>query len=235
MSDSTFNTDETALFRKSWTLYDAITEKNYMFHREIYALVTRLLAQRHTGGGYTVLDLGCGNARFLAPCLKQVPPARYDGVDLSAAALEEAREHLQGVAGLTLHHMDMLQAVTEADAAFDIIFSGFAVHHLDYEAKQRLLQACAAKLAPGGVFVMVDIVREDGQTREQYLDGYLQTMRTHWTAVQPDHLDEACAHVSTFDFPETLTDLRRMATAAGLTKTEVVERHAQHHVLMFSH
>ncbi|WP_395745341.1 hypothetical protein [Prosthecobacter sp.] len=35
--------DNTALFRKAWTLYDAISEKNYMFHREIYAHVTGLL------------------------------------------------------------------------------------------------------------------------------------------------------------------------------------------------
>ena len=28
--------DTTAIFRRSWGLYDFITERNYMFHREIY-------------------------------------------------------------------------------------------------------------------------------------------------------------------------------------------------------
>ena len=37
-----------------------------------------------------LLDLGCGNARYLAPCLKRFPPTIYEGVDLSEAALAEA-------------------------------------------------------------------------------------------------------------------------------------------------
>lgn len=234
MNPSTAHEDETALFRKSWTLYDAITEKNYMFHREIYALIASLLSQRHAGGPYSLLDLGCGNARFLAPCLKETPPVRYDGVDLSASALEEAREHLAGVPNVTLHHQDMLQAAAEVSGLFDVIFTGFAVHHLDAEAKQRLFHTCAARLAPGGIFIMVDVVRADGQTREHYLDDYLGTMRDHWTAVQPDHLDEACAHVAAFDFPETLEDLTRMAGEAGLHQTQLMDCHAQHHVVLFS-
>jgi hypothetical protein len=59
-------------------------------------------------------------------------------------------------------------------------------------------------------------------------------MRTQWTAVRPDHLEEACAHVAAYDFPETLTDLKRMAAEAALTNVRVVDRFAQHHVLVFS-
>jgi len=227
-------TDETTLFRQSWTLYDSISEMNYMFHREIYAHITALLSQRHAGGPYSLLDLGCGNTRFIAPCLRMAMPSRYAGVDLSEAALKEAREYLSGLGNVALHHQDMLQAVQAADASFDVIFSGFAVHHLDAEGKRQLFHACAAKLAPGGHFILVDVVREEGQTREQYLEGYLNFMRTQWTAVRPDHLEEACAHVAAYDFPETFSDLKRMAAEASLTDARVVDRFAQHHVLVFS-
>ncbi len=226
--------DNTALFRKSWTLYDAISEKNYMFHREIYALVSGLLQQRHAQGPYHLLDLGCGNVRFLAPCLQLAPPASYDGVDLSPSALDEARTYLKGIANTGLHHKDMLQAVENADTAFDIIFSGFAMHHLDAAGKQRLFTACAEHLAPGGQFILVDVVREDGQTREQYLDGYLNFMRTQWTEVQPEHLDEACSHVSSYDFPETLADLTQMAKQAGLSEPQIIGQHQQHYILRFT-
>lgn len=225
--------DHTALFRKAWTLYDTISEKNYMFHREIYAHVAKLLKQRHAQGPYHLLDLGCGNARFLAPCLKTSPPASYDGVDLSVTALDEARTYLQGVSNTALHHQDMLQAIEDIDSAFDIIFTGFAVHHLDVTAKQRLFHACAQRLAPGGQLIMVDVVREDCQTREQYLDSYLHFMRTQWAEVIPAHLDEACAHVAAYDFPETLADLTRMAKQAALTETQLISRYAQHHILVF--
>jgi SAM-dependent methyltransferase len=226
--------DNTALFRKAWTLYDAISEKNYMFHLEIYAQVADLLKQRRTQGHYHLLDLGCGNARFLAPCLQSALPETYDGVDLSASALDEAREYLKGIPNTALHHKDMLQAVEDTDSAFDVIFTGFAVHHLDSAAKQRLFHACAQRLAPGGQFIMVDVVREDGQTREQYLDGYLNFMRTQWTEVLPEHLDEACAHVAAYDFPETLADLTLMARQAGLSQTQVIGRHHQHYILRFT-
>lgn len=224
----------TALFRQSWTLYDTISERNYMFHRELYAQVAGLLRQRHDQGGYTLLDLGCGNARFLAPCLKAAPPAVYNGVDLSASALDEARDYLSGQTNVSLHQQDMLQAVEAVDAAFDVIFTGFAVHHLDPAAKQHLFHACAAKLVPGGQFIMVDVVRAEDQTRDQYLDAYLANMRAQWTAVPPDQLEEACAHVAAYDFPETLADLTRMAEAAAFTQTRLVQQHARHHLLVFS-
>lgn len=227
-------TDETTLFRQSWTLYDSLAERNYMFHREIYAHVTALLSQRRAGGPYSLLDLGCGNTRFIAPCLKSAMPSRYAGVDLSEAALKEAREYLSGLDHVALDHQDMLQAVQAAEVSFDVIFSGYAVHHLDAKGKQELFHACAAKLTPGGQFILVDVVREEGQTREEYLEGYLDFMRTQWTAVRPDHLEEACGHVAAYDFPETFSDLKRMAAAASLTHVRLVDRFAQHHVLVFS-
>ena len=93
MSDSA-HFDETSLFRQSWTVYDAICHENYMFHRELYACVAEILRLRREQGAYSILDLGCGSARFLSSCLRAAPPLSYTGVDLSAAALEEARGYL---------------------------------------------------------------------------------------------------------------------------------------------
>ncbi|MEK7843432.1 MAG: class I SAM-dependent methyltransferase, partial [Pseudomonadota bacterium] len=66
--------DSTAIFTRSWSLYDLITEFNYMSHQEIYAGVEELLRLRADQGHYRLLDLGCGNARYLAPCLQRLPP-----------------------------------------------------------------------------------------------------------------------------------------------------------------
>jgi MFS family permease len=225
--------DNTAIFRKSWTIYDTLTEKNYMFHREIYLHVAELLLERHQAGPYSMLDLGCGNARFLAPCLKAAPPAYYLGVDLSLTALDEAREHLRGLNNITFLHQDMLQAIEGSGSDFDIIFSGFAIHHLDSAAKQQLFHACARRLKPGGKIIMVDIVREEGQTREQYLEEYVGFMRAGWNEVIPEQLDEACAHVTAYDFPETIRDLTHMARQAALSEMQLLNRFAQHHIVLF--
>lgn len=226
--------DEISLFRQSWTLYDAISEENYMFHREIYAHVGDLLRHRHEVGGYSVLDLGCGSARFLSPCLHAVPPESYIGVDLSPVALDEARGYLAGLTGTTLQCAELLKFVTEMQDDVDVIFSGYAVHHLDRAGKAALFRACKARLRSGGQFIMVDVLREEGQSREEYLEIYLGMMRRQWTAVIPAQLEEACRHVAEFDFPETLSTLTRMASDAGFGGTRLVARFAQHHLVVFT-
>jgi cyclopropane fatty-acyl-phospholipid synthase-like methyltransferase len=128
----------------------------------------------------------------------------------------------------------MLQAVREATTDFDVIFTGFAVHHLDVKQKRKLFHACAAKLVPGGTFIMVNVACGKGQTREQYFEGYLDTMRTRWTAIRPKDMDAACDYVAAYDFPETVLSLIRMAEAAEFHEARLMDRFAQHHVMVFT-
>lgn len=227
--------ESTAIFTRSWSLYDLITEHNYMFHREIYRSVEDLLGERSDQGHYRLLDLGCGNARYMAPCLKRVPPKIYEGVDLSEAALTEAREYLAELPGeVILTHGDLLEAVESADETWDVLFSGFAIHHLMPDEKARFFRAAARCLSQKGWLIMVDVVREENQDRESFLGGYLGFMREKWTQVPQDQLEEACTHVRDHDYPECLSTLARMAEEAGLHSTRLVSRQAQHHTLLFS-
>jgi SAM-dependent methyltransferase len=226
--------ESAGIFTRSWSLYDLLTEHNYMFHREIYAGVDGLMQLRHDSS-YRLLDLGCGNARYLVPCLKRMPPKLYQGVDLSAAALAEAHAYLAELPGeVILTQGDLLEAVESTAQSWDVLFTGFALHHLMPEQKARFFQAVGRCLADKGWFILVDVVREENQDRESYLEGYLQFMRGKWTAVPGEQLEEACAHVREHDHPESLSTLREMARQAGLTHTHLVSRHAQHHTLLFS-
>ncbi len=236
MSSSLPPEDSVSIFRKSWTLYDAITERNYMFHRELYAQVADQLREVQRFGPFRILDLGCGNARFLAPCLAATPPVHYEGVDLSATALAEAREHLKGLPAVVFHQQEMLQALEGGDSTFEILFTGFAVHHLDAAAKQQLFHAAARRLHRGGRFLMMDVMRDEGQTREQYLHEYLGWMRANWIEIPKEQLEEACAHVAAYDFPEQLSDLLQMARVAGLRldSTPLLSRFARHYLVCFS-
>jgi len=222
------------LFARSWSLYDLITEHNYMFHEEIYAEISDLLGQRQDHGQYRILDLGCGNARFLAPALLQYPPGCYRGIDLSEAALDEAQAYLAELSDVSLSHGDLLEAIESTTDRWDVIFTGYALHHLTPEDKARLFQAACRCLSDGGVLLMVDVVREEGQSREDYLDIYLKFMRECWTTVPEDQLDEACDLVESHDFPECLSTLNEMAEASGLTHGQLLSQHGQHHMVMFS-
>jgi cyclopropane fatty-acyl-phospholipid synthase-like methyltransferase len=227
--------DPVAIFTRSWSLYDLITEHNYMFHREIYAGVGELLRSRADRGEYRLLDLGCGNARYLAPCLKCYPPLMYEGVDLSETALAEAREYLAGLPVETsLTQGDLLQTIESTNQTWDVIFSGFAIHHLKLDEKAQFFRAAADCLSKEGWLILVDVVREENEDREGFLEGYLNFMRENWTSVPPEQLEEACAHVRDHDYPECLSTLRKMAGEAGLRSTRLISRHAQHHTLLFS-
>lgn len=225
----------TSIFTRSWSVYDLITRYNYMFHQELYAEVHAVLRLRYDRGPYSLLDLGCGNARYLASCLKQYPPLVYEGVDLSETALGEAREYLAGLSGqVILTHGDMLSAIESTHTIWDVIFTGFAVHHMTSSDKARFFRAAERCLAANGWLIMVDVVREENQSRESYLDQYLKFMREKWNQVPPGQLEEACTHVHDHDYPECLSALQSMAAEAGLNSVRVVARHAQHHMLLFS-
>ena len=224
----------THLFRASWSLYDAILAGNYMSHREIHACVREVLISQANDRRLALLDLGCGNARLLADSLRILAPRRYVGVDLSRSALEEAAQYLQGLPAVELREQDLLAcALAEPAGSLEITYSGFAVHHLNPADKQRLFQAVARLLTPGGSFILADVVRAEGQTREEYLETYLRQMRTTWTGIEPLRLEEACQHVTSFDYPEMLSTLTRMSVSAGLGVPHVLGRFGAHTVMHF--
>jgi len=225
--------DHTTIFRRSWSLYDAITAENYMYHRELYSEVEAILERRHGTGDYSVLDLGCGSARFLAPSLQSAPPVSYTGVDLSPVALTEAQDYLAGLGGVSLHESDMVEFAAESGGGYDVIFSGFAMHHLDAAAKASLFSHCVRALAPGGFFLLIDVLRDEGQTRDEYIAGYLAMMRGEWTAMSAEMIEETCGHVAAHDDPASLSELSELATAAGLTSVTLLAKHRQHHLIRF--
>jgi len=198
-----------------------------MHHREIYAQVEEWLGKR-ASEPYSILDLGCGNARFLAPCLKKHPPSMYVGVDLSAVALEEAKEHLNGLLHVALRQEEMVKALEQGREKFEVIFSGYAMHHLDSAEKEKFLSLSFRKLATGGRMLLVDIIRDEGETREEYIARYLEFMRRGWAEVPRGELEEACAHVQTHDFPETGSALRGMGKKAGFVEMERLARFGPH-------
>lgn len=225
----------TTIFTRSWSLYDLITAYNYMFHQEIYDSVQQLLGLRQDIAHYRILDLGCGNARFMAPCLLKYLPVYYEGVDLSETALAEAKTYLaQLTCPVKLTHNDLLASIESTQDQWDIIFSGFAVHHLTPEDKVRFFNAVGRSLSKRGWLILVDVVREEHQDRETYLNRYLQFMRETWIKVPPEQLEEACTHVHDHDYPETFSTLQQMAISVGLHAQRVVSQYGQHCTLLFS-
>ncbi len=129
--------------------YDQIAEE-YLASKEaldqqIEALLCGLTAGLGPGG--RVLDLGCGAGVPVTQWLAE--RFRVTGVDLSAAQLALAREHLPGAA---LIRGDM-GTIAFAPGSFDAVMSCYAIIHLPREEHPALLASIARWLRPGGRFL----------------------------------------------------------------------------------
>ena len=224
----------TELFRSSWSLYDTVIEANYMFHREIESAVAGVMGRNILG--FSLLDLGCGSARGLATMLRTAPPRLYVGVDMSRPALEQAAAELAGLPEVRLQEEDMLACVerfAREGQSFDWVHSAFALHHLGTADKGRLFHAVARVLAPGGSFILVDVVRNAGQSLEEYLEMYLKTVDEKWLELSLKQRQEVREHVMAYDFPETLTELTSLAQAAGFQEPHLLGKYGDHQVMHF--
>ena len=132
-----------------------------------------------------VLELGTGSGITSRRVLARHPHAHLTGVDSSEHMLAAA-----DLAGADLRLQDLRDPLPEGP--FDLVFSALAIHHLDAAAKADLFERVTAVLAPGGRFVMADVI------------------------VPEDPADVVTPLDPGFDLPEAVPDLLAWLQDAGL-------------------
>jgi len=106
----------------------------------------------------SVLDLGCGDGRLAGLVLAARPSVTsVVAVDRSEPMLAAARARFAGDARVFLSARDLAVPIT-ALGSFDVIVSGFAIHHLEHDRKQALFREIASALRPGGLFANLEVV-----------------------------------------------------------------------------
>jgi len=105
-----------------------------------------------------VLDLACGNGRFLAQLLGAFPRIGAAGLDLSPAYCEEARQRLAGYAQVEIVAGAAEQAPFD-DASFDAITCIYLFHELPPRVRRDVAREIARLLKPGGVLVFADSIQ----------------------------------------------------------------------------
>jgi SAM-dependent methyltransferase len=205
----------TRAFFDQWTIYRTIVRGDYMHHRGIHAAMRSSLMARDAP--FSVLDLGCGDARSVAATLDGQPIRAYTGVDLSDIALAEARRSLADAPfDVTLEATDFLAFLRGRRQPVDVIIAGFSVHHLCGEEKEEFFARCAEWLTEGGDLYLYDVALRPGETRAAYVTAYLSACDRGWTLLTPSQREATKEHVRTRDIPETPATLARMAADAGL-------------------
>jgi len=109
-----------------------------------------------------ILDIGGGSGRLLERCLDRWPGARGVLIDQSEPFLDLARTRLARFGDRVEFHESQLQADWPGLLSNrpDAIVSTSAIHHLEPAEKRELYARCARALAPGGVLVNGDEIRD---------------------------------------------------------------------------
>jgi 2-polyprenyl-3-methyl-5-hydroxy-6-metoxy-1,4-benzoquinol methylase len=113
---------------------------------------------RRLAGGARLLDLGCGRGRVLNRLAELYPDSWFEGVDLSAEAIEDARREAasRGLANVSFRVADLSDFDQQAEpAAFDVVTTFDAVH--DQGQPRRVLAGIHRTLRPDGIYLMQDI------------------------------------------------------------------------------
>jgi SAM-dependent methyltransferase len=116
------------------------------------------------------LSLGCGHGALERGLASLGMAARYDAIDLSAAAIEDARR-LAAAAGVenVEYRVGDLENADFPDGVFDLVLAHQSVHHI--EDLDGLCRAVRRTLRPGGVFHLSEFV---GPDRFQWTDAQLR-------------------------------------------------------------
>ncbi len=147
----------------------------------------------------SIADLGCGNGILSMALLDRYPDAVATLVDHSEPMISEARSHLAAYASrcdfITADLSEPGWVRSPGDTGgFDVVVSGYAIHHLSDARKRQLYGEIFDLLKPGGLFVNTEHVDSPTEGIGDISDDLLiDSLHTHQSRIGSDKTREQVA------------------------------------------
>ncbi len=227
--------DPTQIFIRNWEIYQKIIQVNYMKHKELGQHVQDSLTIFATGRPIHVLDMGCGDAQQIANQLQSFDIISYTGYDLSEQAIAFAKKNTEKLnTQVSFHRGKMEELIKQDSKTYNILYSSFAIHHLTDQLKKDFISDCFMRLENEGLFILIDIKRQPGQTTAEYKKSYSNWILNEWSALNNDEKTAIIDHLNTCDIPVETTTYITYGIEAGFNFIKEVDIDPRHTLLLFS-
>lgn len=205
-------------------VYSKVVKNNYMFHREMYGTLKTHIERNLSENEFRILDLGSGNAFFMAQVLENTSISSYTAYDLSKESLEEAKLNLGKInckKEFVIKDLSKEFLDSQFKEKYDLIWSSYALHHLSLENKKHFFKRCFNLLEKNSSFILVDIINNIG-SREDWFNSYKIGVDKNWNALSSDDKNYVCNHVYNFDYPESLNTIEKIAMESGFLDRKIL-------------
>jgi len=180
---------------------------------------------------FTALDLGIGTGFFSQAILRHFPHSHIIAIDGAASMADMAKGRLGARADRVDFRIGDFRNLAEliAGECGDLVYSAFALHHLQAADKVPALREAVRFLNPGGLFLNADlIVANDANVQNRYqelrVQGIVRRSAGHDERFKNESSTRAFIadlEARDHDRPLTLSEDLRVLTEAGLLNASV--------------
>jgi ubiquinone/menaquinone biosynthesis C-methylase UbiE len=143
--------------------YDADMELMHPNRSKMVQVALEVLPFPKTAALHAI-DLGMGTGYFTERFLNHFPNSEVLGIDGAQTMIDLASERLRSLASrvqFVTGDFRSLQQLAGGAGTADVVFSAYALHHLNRPDKEAVLRQVVELLAPEGWFVNADLIIAD--------------------------------------------------------------------------
>jgi ubiquinone/menaquinone biosynthesis C-methylase UbiE len=143
--------------------YDADMELMHPNRSKMVQVALEVLPFPKTAALHAI-DLGMGTGYFTERFLNHFPNSQVLGIDGAQTMIDLASERLRSLASrvqFVTGDFRSLQQLAGGAGTADVVFSAYALHHLNRPDKEAVLRQVVELLAPEGWFVNADLIIAD--------------------------------------------------------------------------